>query len=342
MKKRTFISCLLVFAAACNLWAAESHVIEFLITGGGTALKQKARQDMETNAVKLLTMMSEAMDNSQPLNFKGIGITKDAQATILKMWGHVPMKVWDDDGEVPLVEENLLKIGSLNSYQIRNIPMRVFPEETPGESKYSEVAINFTPDGKIEDFNITIDKEQYKQMMKQAQSISVQTEENMNMVAHWMDQLKSAYESKDREYLERLFDNDALIITGVRKTNRTGKETEFKKKEDYEYSIKTKAEYLKKLQKVFDHNKVIKVDFIDQEYACYKGTMIEDKYGEYTPRYYQVWCTQEWKATNYEDVGRLYVLWDFKNPEQPLILVRAWTKPDDDREFNITDFKLAL
>ncbi len=62
--------------------------------------------------------------------------------------------------------------------------------------------------------------------------------------------------------------------------------------------------------------------------------------GEVTPRYYMVLCTQASRGTKYTDVGRLFILWDFKNPDKPVILVRAWTDPDDPKQFSDEDFKL--
>lgn len=323
-----------------SVMAAESDVLEFQITGGGTNLSATSKMRMEDNAVRLLTMMSEAQArNSKSLNFRGIDISEKAKNTIVQMWKFQPLRVWTDDEDVPpLIAENLLNISSVNSYQVRNIPVRLFPVETPGKDKYSEVAINLSANGTIVDFNITIERNQYDHIVKDAKT--VQDLENRKMLAYWMDQLRMAYESKDLNYLNSLFDKDAMIITGVRSSRRTGTEVKFSSTETFDYYVNNKTQYLSKLKRIFSVNKKVRVNFRDQEYGCNETATVTDRNGEEMPRYYMVWCTQDWMASKYSDTGRLFVLWDFKVPDKPVILVRAWTSPDDPKQFSIDDFDL--
>lgn len=345
MIKKIFIFSIFILKFVIGTLAAESHVLELKIIGGGTNLSSSVKRAMESNAVKLLTMMSDAQaSGSKSLNFNGISITEDAKRAILQMWKYQPLRVWADDDVPPLISENLLNIYAIKSYQVRNIPVRIFPEETPGKDKYSEVAINFSANGTIEDFNITIGRNQYDKIVKEAKT--VQDKENRDMLVKWMDQLKTAYIKKDLPTLNTLFDDNAMIITGVRTFERTKKEVNFKNRETFDYYIKNKKQYLASLNKVFAKNKMVSVNFEDQEYGCDEVTTITDRNGEVTPRYYMVWCTQDWKNINgnnvvtYQDRGRLFVLWDFKNPEKPTILVRAWTHPDDPKQFDRDDFIL--
>lgn len=338
--KTFLISVVMAFAGTFSVLAAESHVVEFKIVGGGTNLPASSKIAMENNVVNLLTMMSDAQARgSKTLNFSGIAISQEARSTILQLWKYQPLRVWTDDEEVtPLITENLLKINALQSYQVRNIPVRLFPVETPGKDKYSQVSVTFSAKGTIEDFNITIERQQYDKLIKDAQT--VQDLENRKMLAYWMDQLKMAYESQDLNYLHRLFDKDAVIITGVRSSKNTGVETKFKAQETFDYYVKNREQYMASLEKVFDNNKEIHVNFLNQEYGCNETALVTDRNGEKMPRYYMVWCTQEWNGSSYSDVGRLFVLWDFKNPDQPLIMARAWTAPTDPKQFSCEDFEL--
>jgi len=338
--KTFFISAIMTFAGMFSMMAAESHVLEFSIIDGATNLSASSKHAIENNLVKLMTMMSDAQERgSKSLNFSGIPISQTAKTTILQLWKYQPLRVWtDDEGVAPLIRENLLNIYAVRSYQVRNIPVRLFPKEAPVEGKYSEVAINFSANGTIEDFNITIERQQYERLLKDANT--VQDLENRKMLAYWMDQLKMAYESKDINYLNKLFDKDAVIITGVRATKHTGFDVPFKTEEKFNYFVKTREQYMKSLKNVFRQNKEIRINFKDQEYASNDVVLVTDINGEKMPRYYMVWCTQEWNGTRYSDVGRLFVLWDFKNPEQPCIMVRAWTHPEDPKQFNFDDFTL--
>lgn len=338
--KNAIISIVMFLIGITSANAAESHVVELVISDGASSISPSAKRAMEENAVKLLTMMSDAQAaESKTLNFKGIPITPGAKTTILQMWKHMPLRIWEDDGVAPLISQNLLRIQGVNSFQIRNIPVRLFPADKPGNSKYSEVAINFTANGTIEDFNITIEKNQYDRLVGGA--ITVQDVENRKMLAFWMDQLKMAYESHDLERLKTMFDKDAVIITGVRTNRKASHNPEFKSLETFEYYVKNYEQYMASLKRVFRNNKRIVVNFKDQEYGMNELYTVKDENGEDAPRYYMVWCTQEWTGTTYSDTGRLFILWDFKKPDEPVIMVRAWTHPNDPKQFSDQDFNLT-
>lgn len=342
--KSIIISVLMLLAGAIAVNAAKSNVLEFDITGGTYGISPSVKRAMEENTVKLLTMLSDRqLAGSKTLDFSGISISPVAQTTIKQMWKYQPLRVWVDDGdELPLIQQNLLRIQGVNSYQIRNIPVRVFPNDTPGKNRKSEVAINFSPNGTIVDFNITIEKSQYENLL--ADAVSVQDVENRKMLAFWMDQLKMAYDSKDLPTLMKMYDKEATIVTGVRATRKANINPEalFVSNAKYNYYVKNYEQYMQSLKDVFKKNKNITVDFRDQEYGYNEIITMTDENGEVTPRYYMVWCTQDWKGTTYSDVGRLFLLWDFKNPDEPVILVRAWTEPDDPKQFSDQDFTLSL
>lgn len=342
MKKYKALICAAFVGVLASLpaSAAESHVMEFNIIGGGSHLSASAKRTMEQNLVNLLTMMSDAQARgSKSLDFSGISITPSAKSAILVLWKHQPLKIWtDEEGDVPFIEENLLNMASMGSYQIRNIPVRLFPTETPGKDKYSEVSLTFSTNGTISDFNITMERQQFDMLTKNA--VNVQDYENRVMLAHWMDQLKTAYERKDLDYLMSLFDEGAVIITGVSTSVKSDVRPVFNNQETFDYYVKNKQQYRNSMRQVFRNNKVINVNFTDQKYGCNDMITTIAPNGEEMPRYYMVWCTQEWNATRYSDVGKLFVLWDFKDPEKPLIMVRAWTKPSDQKQFSDADFQL--
>lgn len=295
---------------------------------------------MERNLVKLMTRLSESQSKgAKTLDFSDIKITPAAQGVINQLWRHQALRVWtDDETVVPYVEAVLLRINGANSYQIRNVPVHLFDRESSGSRKYSEAAVSFSADGAIVDFNITIDKQQYDRLIQGSRSVT--DLENRKMMIYWMDQLKMAYESKDLDYLNSLFDKDAVIITGVRSKQRTGVETKFKTTENFNYHVKSRDQYIQSLKKIFKINKHIRLQFLDQEYACNSSEIITDANGDEMPRYYCVWCVQDWSATKYHDVGNLFVLWDFKNPEKPVILARVWSKLEDNKRFTFEDFVL--
>ncbi len=338
--KTLIYSLIVAFVCSISISAAQSHVLELDIIGGGTKLPASAKRAMENNAVNLLTMLTEAQEKGiRTLNFSGIPISQEAKKTIQQLWDVQPLKIRLPEGKnQALIKENLLNIPGVRSYQIRNIPVRLFPIESPNKNKDSEVSIVFSPNGRIEDFNISIEKQQYDKLLEN--TYTVQDKENRMMLAYWMDQLKMAYESKNMPYLKSLFDEDAIVITGVRTSKKAPSDIKFSSTETFDYYVKNKEQYLTSLQKVFGNNREIKVNFVDQKYGSNNTYVTTNSNGDTIPRYYMVWCTQEWNATRHSDVGKLFVLWDFKNPDEPTILVRAWTHPDDPKQFDDDDFIL--
>ena len=322
--------------------AAKSHVLEFNISSGGSTLPASARLSMEQNLVKLLTMMSDAQaKDSKTLDFSGISITPDAKSAILLLWKYNHMRVGtDQERGVRSISEKLLNMQNVGNYQIRNIPVCLFPTESPGTCKRSEISVNFSRTGTITDLNLTMERQQYDSLIEGV--VNVQEQQNIMMLVHWMDQLRTAYETKNLEYLMSLFDEKAVIITGVRTSKLTQMDNNvFKNKETFDYYIYNKGQYRTKMSNVFRNNKEVNVNFLEQQYGYNDMISVVDADGNETPRYYMVWCTQQWMASNYQDVGRLFVLWDFKNPEEPRIMVRAWTNPDDPKQFSEDDFILS-
>lgn len=307
-----------------------STAVTFVVRGGIEDSALKA--NIESQTTRLLEMLNEAQEaDKNTLNFKGLLINDEARQTILLIWKYQHMHVWLDEGEEEAyIEENVLTMRG-NQFQVRNIPMRMQTVKGPEKKEYNEVSINFDRNGNIVDFNITMSKQQYGEILKNA--VDVEDEYNRKMLAHWMDQLQTAYNMRDLSFFEDIFSEDALIITGTRKMKRERTDVRLKDQVSFEYNISTKQEYLSKLKnKIFNTkiNPQINIQFTDKKYRRHGGN----------PRYYMVDCTQHWNTTTYSDVGHLFVIWDFKDPERPQILVRVWQHPDDTKRYTAKDFVL--
>ena len=88
------------------------------------------------------------------------------------------------------------------------------------------------------------------------------------------------------------------------------------------------------LAAVFKANKRINVLFDEIKVARHPAK--EDFYG--------VTLKQGWQSDNYSDIGYLFLLWDFTNPDAPQIHVRTW-QPDEFIEaggevFTVDDFDI--
>jgi hypothetical protein len=148
--------------------------------------------------------------------------------------------------------------------------------------------------------------------------------------------------------LEKVFSDDALIITGnvvMSKPSDMGPS-----KVKVEYKQQTKQQYLANLRRAFARNKYIDVKFNEigengEEGGC--GTVTRSANNK---NMYGVRLRQEWKSSNYSDTGYLFLLWDFADEANPVIHVRTWQPEYLDKEktkpfpvediFDLNDFDL--
>ena len=137
---------------------------------------------------------------------------------------------------------------------------------------------------------------------------------NRRMILNYVEHLRTSYTTKDIDFLNQLFSDDALIIVGhvVSAAPRTALETQLQKQ--VQFSVKTKRDYLEQLRKVFQANKQIDVQFSD--FRIHRHPSSEGIYG--------VTLHQKYKSDRYADDGWLFLLWDFRDKDAPKIHVRTW------------------
>ena len=139
--------------------------------------------------------------------------------------------------------------------------------------------------------------------------------DNRRMILNYCEHLRTSYTTKDIDFLRQVFSDQALIIVGhVVKTADNNSAAGIEGDEKVTLSLKTKKEYLERLEKVFAANKKIDVKFTD--FRIMRHPTMEGIYG--------VSMKQEYTSDRYSDDGYLFILWDFRNESMPLIHVRTW------------------
>ena len=157
------------------------------------------------------------------------------------------------------------------------------------------------------------------------------------VILHYTECLRTAYEVKDIDFINQAFSDDALIIVGkmIRQQTESGG---YLSSSQVEYNLRSKKQYLQQLQKVFAANENIRLSFSQQ-----KVVQHPTKQG-----FYGVTLKQGYRSNTYSDEGYLFLLWDFRHPEQPQIHVRTWqpammdiNKPlPESQVFSFSDFTL--
>ena len=154
------------------------------------------------------------------------------------------------------------------------------------------------------------------------------------MILDYVEQFRTAYNQKDLQFLNQVFSDDALIITGKVIMQ---KHAEGFSSQKIEYNKHSKQEYLAKLKRIFHNARYFKITFDDIEVMRHPTN----------PNFYGVTLLQGYTNNNYHDDGYLFLLWDFTDENRPQIHVRTW-QPDKlngkplpkDEVFSLGDFDI--
>lgn len=326
MTKIKHIVCAILFAFCIPAASAQDAVtFEFDRNDGIDSSIPVAR--MEKNIAALLTAINTAASNkSASIDFSGVEISEDAAFSLMLIWENVRMHTFDDD----IIQKCVRLGGGANArgYEVQNIGVEMMPlhPEEYKEARNQEVTITLDPQGRISDFVISMGMHQYASMMKGAKTL--EDIDQRQQILHFVEQFRTAYCEKNKQFMEDIFSDDALIITG-RVRQRANLETGIATVVDY--TKQTKREYLTRLFQKFDiPNSYINVKFDD----------IEVERNPINTNIYGVTVRQEWHSTGYSDVGTVFLLWDFTNKDKPKIYVRTWQPNEDTHRFRTTEFDI--
>ena len=240
-----------------------------------------------------------------------------AKKSLSRLWAVTPF--YCDDEEV--VERAwIFRDGSM---LVRSIPLIITPEgEDFGNDTYQEASIEFDRNGKITDFRFSLGAESGMSVLDCG---SVVEKEKQMIIMQYVERFRTAYNMKDIQFIEDVFSDDALIITGhvvAKKTLSDGDKMKFK----VEYTRQDKEQYIRNLKRAFARNKWIDVKFSKiGENSGKEGGCAGITRSSVDPEKYGVRLHQSWKSSNYSDEGYLFLLWKFpEDGSAPTINVRTW------------------
>lgn len=298
MKKLIF-----VFVMALAAIQVKADNVVFSISDGIDNATVKSK--IENTVSNMLTEINAAQASNRSLNFSAMGsIGQRVQQSMAMLWENSLFMC--TDGEII---EHCLTTGS--GYQIRNIPLMMKPtgEREFGEDEYQEAVISFDKQGNVESFYLSISMNLYMNVIKS--NLELTDLRRRQLILDYVEQFRTAYNQKDINFLNQVFSDDALIITGKVITT---KHAEGFTSQKIQYNKQSKEQYIKNLRGVFLRNSYIKVTFDE----------IEVMRHPVNPNFYGVTLLQGWTSGQYHDDGYLFLLWDFTNEDAPQIHVRTW------------------
>ena len=283
---------------------------------------------MERTMSAFLTEVNNAQSSKRALNFGGMGLSTNVQSSVSMLWENSPFECTDEE-----IIEHCIQTGS--GYQVRNIPLMMRPTDSSfNEDEYQEAVFSFDRNGNMESFYLTLSMNLYMNVIKSNKSVT--DLRRRQLILDYVEHFRTAYNQKDKEFLEAVFSDDALIITGKIIPQRVRDNIQLPAR--VEYTRQTKRQYMTKLSQIFAANKHIKVTF-DEIRVVMHPTKSE---------WYGVTLHQGWTSDRYHDDGWLFLLWDFSNEDHPTIHVRTW-QPDkiegkklpDEEIFSLDDFNIV-
>lgn len=197
----------------------------------------------------------------------------------------------------------------------RSVPMNF---SFSGNRKFSEeVVFTFNQHGLIDNVSFGLGKVAQDNLMGNVSSSF--TTDKSQILANFLECFKTAYALKRIDYLEQLFDDDALIITGKVLQRFNGNvEMGYKTNKYVQLTKQDKATYIKHLRRSFASKEFINIKFANNRIRHTKVDGI-----------YAIQIKQDYFSSNYGDTGYLFLIIDIRNPKEPIIHVRVWQeKPD--------------
>lgn len=306
-----------------------AHAVDVTLTVDEHADRPSALAAAQSNLAAVLTEINRAQKAKESVSVKNLRMDEFAKKSLARLWAVTPF--YCDDEEV--VERCwVFKNGTM---MVSHIPLIITPEdENFGLGTYQEAVVEFDTKGQLIDFRFALDAQTAESMERCG---TVVDKEKQMIILQYVERFRTAYNQKDISTIEKMFSDDALIITGrvVMAKPQGDQGAQFK----VEYNKQNKQQYISNLRRAFLRNKWIDVKFSQigengEDGGCAgitQSTKDKTKYG--------VRLRQSWKSSNYSDEGYLFLLWEFpEDGGDPIIHVRTWQpemvggthqKPDD-------------
>jgi hypothetical protein len=212
-----------------------------------------------------------------------------------------------------------------NEVMARSIPMR-FSFKNNHQEFVEDVVFHFNEEKKIESLSFGLSKDALKSIIEK----EVWNEVDRMVLVNFLEHYKTAYALKRLDYIESIFADDALIITGEVVKVKPNRDSRFQNNRIVRYNRQSKAEYIRNLKYSFQSKEYINIQFEESEVR--KGGKGGDIYG--------VQIKQNYYSSNYGDQGYLFLMVDLNDPREPIIHVRTWqpTKGKKDSIYGLSDF----
>lgn len=190
--------------------------------------------------------------------------------------------------------------------QCRSIPMSF--TFSKGKNQLENVVFTFNNTGKIDGVQFALEERAARNIMG---NTDIDESARLTLV-NFMENYKTAFSLQRWDYIESIFSDDAVIITGrVLQKSETVGDNRQTALDNVVYTRQSKKEYIDRLKRT-------KKEWINIKFGNtnVEKSMQESQYG--------ICLLQDYYSSNYGDHGYLFLLIDATDKDHPLIRIRTW------------------
>ena len=209
-----------------------------------------------------------------------------------------------------------------NRVVCRSVPM-VFSFQNNNRKFMEDVTFTFSSDMKIETLAFGLGSSARTDIFDKG--VGVWSEKSKMVLATFLENYKTAYALKRLDYIESIFSEDALIITGQVLKKKVGpiEGQPTLSRDEVRYTRHTKRDFIRKLERSFKSNQFINIRFSNNDVV--KAGVGGEIYG--------IQIHQDYYSSTYGDTGYLFLMVDINDPDNPIISIRTW-QPERNPDIN--------
>ncbi len=285
--------------------------------------------EMTNAAASVGTSMTAVKDDkhyAEAMNKVITAIKKRDYATIRPLFTDNGWDMFDrliHYGQAKIMGEPVLTFLPMDNRVVcRSVPMS-FSFNNNNRKFIEDVTFTFSPEMKIETLAFGLGSSARTDIFDKG--VGVWSEKSKMVLATFLENYKTAYALKRLDYIESIFSEDALIITGhvVKKKGTTMEGQSSLSRDEVRYTRHTKRDFLRKLERSFNSNQFINIRFSNNDVV--KAGVGGEIYG--------IQIHQDYYSSNYGDTGYLFLMVDINDPENPIINIRTW-QPERNPDVN--------
>lgn len=306
------------------------HVTTFGFANTTAKASEQVLRKMENNAKLLFEELNRKSDqNGSSLELSDSIVSDFAKNRINGYWNYSHFYC-----PRTFVPGTACDMVTIDGYQVRDIPVYF----KRGEGNLEWIVMTFDKTGKIIDFCLGLSKHDRTIFEN---GIKVSDTRHSEMIVRFISDFFTAYNTKNIDLIEKMYSEDALIITGRVWNYKNGKNSDLSrtlvkkdKEEKIVLTIQSKKDYIKKLRNIFSNNEYINIRY--DEVEVLQSQRNDSIYGVRLNQYWHV--SHKANVQGYYDEGKLFLIIDFRNESQPEIWVRTWQPFDVEEFFGMSDF----